>query len=132
MGAWGAGSFDNDDAMEWADELMDSGDTEAIEEALEAVTVRDKESLEAPDACVALAAAEVVAALNNAAGPDLPDDLQKWIRKQKGERQDLVQLALRAIKRVRTESELKILWEESGDAGEWYENISNLEERLKG
>jgi len=132
MGAWGTKNFENDDAMDWVAELVQSKDVSVIEEALRFVVERsDDEYVELPEACRALAAAEVVAALNGAGSPDLPDEVKQWIRQHQVGSQSLSQLALRAVKRVKTASELQELWEESESAAEWHEVINALEARLK-
>src|SRR5258708_24674620 len=137
MGAWGVGTFENDDALDWADafdrasELQSVENTSFIEETLRVVTERGDEYLESPDACRALAAAEVVAALEHASGPKLPDRVVQWISHRHLDGSSLPQVALNAIQRIRTSSELKDLWDESGSTTEWYEVISQLEARLK-
>jgi len=72
MGAWGIGSFDNDDAVDWAYELGESQGTELLVATLEAIGPEDH--LEAPDCSIALAAAEVVAALSGLNRPGYSGD----------------------------------------------------------
>lgn len=130
MGAWKAGSFDNDDALDWVSDFADKPGREFIESTLKAVIESD-EYLEAPESSMAIAAAEVVAALRDAPPLTLPDEIQKVV--SSGEitvDQNLIDLALKAIERVKTNSELKELWEES-DASEWLSAIASLEKRLK-
>jgi len=43
---------------------------------------------------------------------------------------DLVSMALKAIHRIETESELKELWEESDELTSWMATLENLRERL--
>lgn len=71
MGAWGSGSFDNDDALDWVNDLEGSKGTAVIEFALQAV-LDESDYLEAPECSAALCAAEVVAALKGAPGQGLP------------------------------------------------------------
>jgi hypothetical protein len=54
MGAWGAGAFDNDDALDWLSELGDSPDFALGRAALDVTAL---EYLEAPEGSAALAAA---------------------------------------------------------------------------
>lgn len=131
MGVWGIRNFENDDAIDWVAELERSEDVSVIEEALRFVTEGGDEYVEAPEACRALAAAEVVAALNGASSPDLPGKIRWWINRHPAGDQSLSRLALRAVKRVKTASELKELWDESENAAEWYGVIRDLEARLK-
>jgi Domain of unknown function (DUF4259) len=132
MGAWGAKSFDNDDALDWIAELEEASDTAPIKEALEAVIESEGEYLEAPECSTALAAAEVIAALKGAPGPDLSDEVNDWVGNHKQKvSSSLIELALKAINRIKTDSELKGLWDDTGDATEWYQAVGDLEMRLK-
>ena len=47
MGAWGIGTFENDDAVEWLDELQASADRAVLQSAFEG-TENGDEYLEAP------------------------------------------------------------------------------------
>jgi hypothetical protein len=71
MGAWGFGSFDNDDAADWIFELEESSGVTALVSAFKAI--KPDRYLEAPECSVALAAAEVVAALRGRPLPTLKD-----------------------------------------------------------
>jgi len=131
MGAWGAGNFENDDAMDWVYELEEAEDESMILEALNIVVKRGDEYLEAYDSCRALAAAEVVSALKNPDSSDLPDEVKQWVGEhQKIEISALTQMAVNAVQRIKTNSELKELWDESESAAEWNEVIKTLEARL--
>ena len=83
MGAWGSGPFDNDDAMDWVAELESARDVGVVRSALESVTDADG-YIEAPVGSVALASAEVVAALRGKPGADLPEEVSTWVGKQRG------------------------------------------------
>jgi hypothetical protein len=133
MGAWGSGSFENDDASDWLGDFCDDPDKELISGALSTVAEMDAgEYLEAPDCSVGIAAAEVVAALKGAPNPDMPDDAKECVSGLRVKADPgMVSLALRAVERIRTDSELKELWEESENPAEWYAAIGNLEVRLK-
>ena len=61
MGAWGFGSFDNDDAADFLADATESGDLSLVRGALDNV-LTSTEYVEAPDASQAIAAAEIVAA----------------------------------------------------------------------
>ena len=80
MGAWGHDSFDNDDAGDWQCDLVDSSDMSAIAEALNGVTDDAEDYIEAPECSMAIAAAEVVAALHGNPSATLPDDAQAWVK----------------------------------------------------
>lgn len=91
--------------------------------------------IEAPTGTVALAAAEVVAALTGKPHPQLPPEVVAWVNgKSIPKDSQLVELAWRAIANVKdsTRSELAQLWSESSDALEdWESSVSDLERRLQ-
>ncbi len=131
MGAWAAGSFDNDDAADWVWELTDAEDTSILTEAFSRVT--DAEGyLEAPDCSIGIAAAEVVAALRKRPSSKLPDEVATFVsRIDAPPSPDLVSSALRALERIKTKSELQELWDESDSRAEWQQAIAELESRLR-
>ena len=130
MGAWGAGSFDNDDAVDWLVDLQESTGLTAIEAAFAAV--EGSEEPDAPDASAAIAAAEAVAALHGRPPAELPGEITDWLAAA-GSRPGpaLAERARAAVQRVRASSELKELWEES-DPAEWYGHVDELLSRLSG
>jgi hypothetical protein len=131
MGAWGFGPFENDDASDWIYELEESTDLSVITPALRTVTGIGGDYLEASDASNALAAAEVVAALLRHPAAELPVEVQAWVDKHLGvDVSSLVPAAKAAIQRIRTDSELKELWDESEDAAKWYATLDDLSSRL--
>ena len=133
MGAWGADSFENDDASDWLADFCDGPDTELTSTALSTVAEMDAaDYLEAPECSVGIAAAEVVAAQKGAPNANLNDEAKKCfasleIKTDPG----LVSLALKALERIKTNSELKELWDESENPAEWYQAVGNLEARLR-
>lgn len=131
MGTWGPGSFENDDASDWLAELAFEDDTDFVEETLQDVADADG-YIEAPECQQAIAAAEAVAALNGSPAREVPKEIADWADNL-GEAPDeaLVALAVRAVERVRNDSELKELWME-GDFMEWYEAMDDLLSRLAG
>lgn len=132
MGAWGPGSFENDDALDWLADLVDGGGMDVVQGAFDMVV--DGEYLEAPEAASALAAAEVVAALAGRPVDDLPEDAAEWVAakaRHPGDR--LVRRARAVVQRVRADSELKELWEEDGEVPtEWHAAVDDLLRRLDG
>ena len=128
MGAWGAGSFDNDEALDWLDELDDRG-MDALRDALSAAA-----EAEAPDAGVsarAVAAAEVVATLGGRPSVDVPGEVTGWMAATHAEAgDDLVVLALRALDRVLHASALRDLWARTPELGAWEASLAALRMRL--
>ena len=129
MGAWGHGTFHNDDAADWLYELEEGG-LDVVEAALQAVTFGGEPA--APDCCTALAAAEVVAAMHGKPAGGLPDELSAWLRERRAPPSAaLLARARKAVTMVLAESELRELWLESGQFAAWQSVVQDLETRLR-
>ncbi len=130
MGTRGYRSFENDDALDWVGELVEAEDTGPISEALDAVLEADY--VEAPEASIGLAAAEVVAAMMGNPAEDLPDEVQSWIVGKEPPEPALVEKAQTAVERILEDSELKELWEDPEDeeSAKWREEVEGLLRRL--
>jgi len=128
MGTWGYKPFENDDACDWIYDLEDSQDLALLEETIAEACADDY--LEAPEASMAVAAAEVIAALSGKAGA-LPDEVLNWVKDRPPAPAALRARAVKALKRILTDSELKELWEENeDDFPEWQASLSDLLLRL--
>ena len=129
MGAWGVGAFDNDTALDWLDTLHELG-SEALLVAFQTIAEED-ERIEVPQARIAIAAAEAVAASRGHPGPEVPGELAEWVDAHRGDVDDgLVTMAMDAITRIHTRSDLRDLWMDD-DPREWEATITGLLERLK-
>ena len=133
MGAWGHGSFENDDAGDWTYALEEEDGSGFLRSTLEEVTeLPASEYLESTTCSDAIAAAEVVAALLGRPMDELPENVADWVEKHRGRHEPtLAPTAIAALARIRTKYELKELWEE-GDAAPWLASLADLERRLKG
>ena len=131
MGAWGAGTFENDDAMDWVYELEEEG-LKAVAAALKPVAAaKPKDYIEAPDASNALAAAEVVAALSGKPAKKLPEEVTAFVKSAKAKPDaGLLESARKAVARVQTSSELKELWDDGENPKEWAAAVADLASRL--
>jgi hypothetical protein len=130
MGAWGCGNWENDDAMDWVGQLEESKGTDLLQRTLSKVA-SNADYVESPDSCEALAAAEVIAALKGAPGKDLPQEVRKWVSQNKsGLSPELSTLAVQAVTKIKSDSELKELWEESESSSAWLTVVKDLELRL--
>jgi Domain of unknown function (DUF4259) len=131
VGAWGTGSLENDDAAGWVAGLEKIAPDDLMKILVQAAD--DPGYLEAPAAYIAVAAGEVVAALNGAPAEGAPTAMVDWPRKHpQGFTEELRAVAIRALERVRRNSELKDLWLEADGLNEWIAAIRELQGRLGG
>jgi hypothetical protein len=131
-GTWGIGSFENDDAADWVVECTQSKSMAPVAQALAAVLQAD--FVEAPDAAMAIAAAETVAAALGKPSKQLPDELRAWIDRQpRAKLAELAPNAKKALARILDPegSELPQLWSES-DNKKWTATVAELMARLGG
>lgn len=131
MGAWGAGSFENDTALDWAGDVSEGGDVTVVITAL--IRVREERRSERV-ATQGLAAAEIVAFWLGHPDSQFPDYLRDWADRNSGAfSPESVTLAREAVSIVKTKSGLKDLWEEGNgnSASEWHAAIADLERRLQ-
>lgn len=134
MGAWGLGSFENDEAADFLAEVTGSGDLSLIREAIDNV-VTSTEFVEAPDACRAIVAAEVIAAaLGRPTAEALQQDgLSRWLaRIRPGIEPALAHAAQAALAQiVAPNSELLELWQDTDDLAEWKALVTDLKQQLQ-
>jgi hypothetical protein len=130
MGAWDIGSFANDDALDWLLELQDEDELGLLEDAFATLIDQKGDFPDASDSAVAVAAAEVLAALLGNPLDDLPPEVGDWVVGKEPPKDGLVKLAREALGVVLEESELKALWEEVDDYPDWVKDVESLVERL--
>ncbi|HET7139649.1 MAG TPA: DUF4259 domain-containing protein [Arthrobacter sp.] len=128
MGAWGYLPFENDDALDWLEEL-EAGGANVVRQALAKAGDR---YVEAPDGAIAIAAAEVTSASQGNPLGELPEKVTDWVATHGPEiTAEDVEMALEAVERVKGEkSELAELWDDA-DEPEWRESLDDLAERLR-
>jgi hypothetical protein len=129
MAGWGTRSFENEDAQTWLGQLKLLG-----LEDLKQILVRaadQSDYLGAPDASIVVAAAEVLAAMKGAPSEKLPREIADWTSQTNAASSpDLNKLAVRAVEKVRRNSELKDLWLEAEGLNEWTAALQDLQTRL--
>jgi len=131
MGAWGIGTFDNDDAADWAYEFEDATDLSPARQAL-AATMDSDGYLAIPEGACGVAAAAVVASTFDGDLKGLPEEVGESVDDHPGSatRGD-ARLALDALEQVTSEeSELRILWDDAPEATDWAKEIEKLRHRL--
>ena len=128
MGAWGYLPFENDDALDWVEDL-EGGGADVVRQALAKAGAR---YVEAPQGAVALAAAEVIAATQGNPLGDLPGNVTDWVTAHGAEiTAEDVEMALEAAERVAgNQFELAELWDDADEHG-WRDSLNDLAERLR-
>lgn len=133
-GAWDTGPFDNDDALDWVWELSESDDLSVIKSTLKPAA-NSTGYLEAPTASMAIAAAEVVAALKGNPRSDLPDEVTEWVQAHNVPvEDDLLKTARKAVENAKNKesSELAQLYMDSEELMDaWLKNLDDLLKRLQ-
>ena len=134
MGAWGIGSFENDDAGDFLADATESGDISLLLEVLDNV-LTSTEYVEAPDATQAIVAAEIIAAAlgRPTLAAQREEELSHWLARIRptidGE---LAAQAREALSRILApNSELRELWEETDDFSEWQASVVELMQQLQ-
>ncbi len=130
METWGYGNFENDSALDW---LMDFAEEPSLEKIRSAFNmIEDSEGMaESLDCEEALAAAEVVALLCGATSGEFPEEELELINNSGFKcSSDLTASAIEIIQKIKQNSELKELWDESDETEQWLEEVNELEQRL--
>ena len=129
MSGWAPGPFDNDDALDFIDDLAEAPEWRTVVQALDYVT-KVAGYLEAPEGSTAVAAAAIVAA---AVGdvtilPDNHRELKAALGKPPEGAPALARSALARV--VAPASELDELWQEGDDHDAWLTQIAALQTTL--
>ncbi len=126
MGAWGAGSFENDTAMDFAGEIASIADLE------NAMLAGNEEEIDADLACQLIVVGECVAAMRGHPDPDMPDELAKTVAAFGKPALTLYDKARDNVSAVLGGSELLELWGEADkdERGEFNRAMTDLIDRL--
>lgn len=131
MESWGVASFENDAAGEWFLTVEEAPDPGAVMAAALDDVLSAPACPEVDACCEAIAAAELCACCAGQVADRLPDNVQFWVQANPhGPHADEVALASQAVSRVREESQLRDLWDESGDCARWLAEVDDLVSRL--
>ncbi|RUL45646.1 DUF4259 domain-containing protein [Lysinibacillus antri] len=141
MGAWDIGHFDNDSALDWMHDFLESENQ--LDLLMNTLNIakgkrgffnklfRKNFELDEPEATAILAAGEIICIILGKPPEYLPEDLENWVENnQLTLDKNIVNDALNAVRTVREHSELRLLWEEAGELNKWLEEVKNLELRL--
>ena len=135
MGAWGHLPFDNDTTNDWAYGLDDVDDLSLVESAFDEIEAVGTDYLDQDVACNALGACEVLARLLGHPGYTnaYTEKVDQWVTAHKLKPPPaLLKRASSAIDRILgSDSELRELWEEGDEAGDWRAAIEDLRVRVR-
>jgi hypothetical protein len=130
MGAWGLGTFDDDIACDWLEDLGESDTTAFFRVCLDLRGHGDLEYV----ACVGvLCTAEMIHALLCGPRDGLPGAANEWLRKSPVvSAEQLVPSAIEGLKRILdNQSAMHQLWEDSnGSYQQWIDRVTDLADRL--
>jgi hypothetical protein len=126
MGAWGAGSFDNDSALDFAGEIASIADLEAI------FVPEGTVEIDADLACQLIVAGECVAAMRGHPNPDMPEELAETVGAFGKPSIKLFDDARNNVSAVLSGGELLELWADAGqdERGAFNRAMTDLIARL--
>ena len=125
MGAWGAGVFENDAALDWVQKWLAEPDSHLIVQTLQHAI--QAEYLDADAAAEGLAAVSVLAAAQARHLPGTPPELIQATADHPIEvNPEMLELGQNAVQRIALKSELKELWTESDREAEWKEVVNGI------
>ena len=127
MGAWDVTAFGNDDAADWAAELVEADKPVDFLRRTFALAEGDG-YLEAPDGSQLVAAAAIVAAAISGQVPQgFPADVGRWLHEKADSLKGLAASAAAGLQRVKGEdSELRELWKESEEFSVWEADLDSM------
>lgn len=132
MGAWGVGSFENDNACDWACDLEDAEDLSVVRTAFD--NVFEDDYVDRDVAAPGIAACEVLAALkgNPITKYEAYPSVNDWVKAHpQSVPADLVSKAHLVLDRIlAADSEMNELWEESDNYENWKSAVDDLRTRL--
>ena len=133
MGAWGYTNFDNDTAQDFVGEVEEEG-IDRIISAIDVIKTIAEDAYVDTDLCTkALAAIEYIATAKGRMAEDFPEDAEDWVNAHKNELlaiRSIVVKSQEAIDRIKNNSELKELWEETEDFANWNNVLDDLNSRI--
>ena len=130
MSDWGPGIFENDDAMDWVYDLSDFETLSRVSNTLDVIVKNKNDHSDVTDCHIALAAAEVIAAMRGDATTELPEELEEWIGDEVLENDELRAKAEEAVEGILKDSGLKDEWEKTSNYSRWRSIVTDLYRRL--
>ena len=135
-GAWGVGSFENDDALDYVEQTMEDDIFQAVGVPFSHVVLAQNEGfIDAPTGSQVLAAAEIYAAIRGKPGTDFPGDIALWVESKSWKIDDKVFSFAEYCSRQVLDpdrSELAQLWQEDPEFyDKWLATVNDLLKRLR-
>jgi methyl-accepting chemotaxis protein len=135
MGAWGLLNFENDTALDFVSEIEEnSNGIGRIRSAIDIINTTTEDSYLDSDLCIeALAAIEYIAAAKDQMAEDFPENAEEWLQPNKASLlglRNIIAQSKQAIDRIKHNSELKELWEETEDFEKWNKVLDDLNTRI--
>jgi hypothetical protein len=138
VGIWSVEGFASDEALDWIEGLDPADGIDPVVRELHTVADAPDPRLTTSRAGIALAAAELVAALGGHPHPALPDAARRWLDAQRprdpdgdtGLGIDALVEATRALDFVVTSSQLADLFTQRADESQWRAALDDLRLRL--
>ena len=124
MGAWGAGGFENDTALDFVATI------ESVDDLGAAFASEPGEKVDADTASIVIAAAECVAAMLGRPADDVPEDLADRLTGFGKPDAVLLEATRNHVSMVISHSELTELWAEADDPEEFNLAMTGLIDRL--
>ena len=124
MGAWGAGGFENDTALDFATEI------ESVDDLVAAFASEPGDKLDVDMASVIIAAAECVAAMLGRPADDIPENLADRLTGFGKPEPALLETTRNYVAMVISDSELPELWAEADNTDEFNLAMTGLIDRL--
>lgn len=124
MGAWGAGGFENDTALDFVATI------ESVDDLTAALASKPGEKIDADTASTIIAAAECVAAMLGRPADDIPEDLAVRLSGFGRPQAALLEKTRNQVSMVISHSELSELWAEADNADQFNLAMTGLIDRL--
>ena len=124
MGAWGAGGFENDTALDFVATI------ESVDDLAAALPSKPGEKIDADTASTIIAAAECVAAMLGRPADDIPEDIAARLSGFGRPPAALLEKTRNHVSMVISHSELSELWAEADNADEFNLAMTGLIDRL--
>ena len=133
MGVWGVGVFDDDNAEEWVDQILESDDVPGMFESI-FVYALDTNYVEHEDSCgVTVGCAVIDMIVNGTVYPLEDQTIVEWVEDNKDlDVAHLGKLGAQALEIITSKkSELNEIWEDNADYSVWKLKIEKLAKRIK-